>query len=225
MSVTASSVTDAHFHRNGYETYLTLAGREVCFFGVHPWQVTEGVDTADLRARVAADAHVGVGEIGMDRLKTKVVPDEQRAVFAAQLELAAEFGRPVVLHGAKCWGEVVKACLPYQGKIPAFLFHGFSRSVGLLPEIVALNGFVSLGPALLNDHAVNYHAMVKDFPLDRLLLETDTDWSAASVEGEPAQDVLLARMAEKLAQLRGCSVEALTTALDANATRFIEALV
>ncbi len=217
-------MTDAHFHRNGFETYLTLAGREVRFLGVHPWQVVAGVGMEGLRARVAADTRAGVGEIGLDRLKTKVVPEEQRTVFAEQLSLAAEFGRPVVLHGAKCWGEVVKACLPYQGKIPAFLFHGFSRSVGLLPEIVALNGFVSLGPALLNDHAVNYHGMARDFPLDRLLLETDKDWSVPLAEGGPSQDVLITQMAEKLAQLRGCHVDSLTVVLDANAARFIETL-
>ncbi len=225
MSVAASVVTDAHFHRNGFETYLTCRGREVRFRGVHPWQVTESVGKADLRAILAADAQVGVGEIGLDRLKTKIVPDDQRTVFAEQLALAAEFGRPVVLHGAKCWGEVVKACLPYQGRIPAFLFHGFSRSVGLLPEIVALNGFVSLGPALLNNHAVNYHEMSRDFPLDRLLLETDKDWSVEPAEGEPSQEVLLTQMAEKLTHLRNCSREELTVALDANAARFIEALV
>ena len=222
-------MTDAHFHRNTYDTFLFLEGREVAFFGVHPWQTLESEGgsvemLADLRRRLAENPYAGVGEIGLDRLKTKVVPDAQRAIFEAQLALAAEFHRPVVLHGAKCWGEVVKACRPYVGQIPAFLFHGFSRSAGLLPEIHALNGFVSVGPALLNDHAVNYRDMVKELPLDRMLIETDKDWSLPPEDGAPSQEALLTSLAHALSSLMNCPVETLVSTLVANTARFVEVL-
>lgn len=231
-------MTDAHFHRNGFETFLSCAGREFMFCGVHPWQAGgDGAEDvlAHARMRVQEDAHVGVGEIGLDRLKTKVVPEAQRTCFVAQLELAAECRRPVVLHGAKCWGEVVKACVPHRGAIPAFLFHGFSRSEGLLPDIFALNGFVSVGPALLNDHAVNYREMVKRLPLDRVLIETDRDWSpavdaggatrdASVTGGEPSQEDLLANLVRMMAELRNSTVEAIDSAVEANAVRFTETL-
>ena len=211
-------MTDAHFHRNTYDTFLSLEGREVAFFGIHPWQSAEcGVSAeeiaADLRRRIAENPHAGVGEIGLDRLKTKNIPDLHRTIFETQLALAAEFRRPVVLHGAKCWGEVVKACQPFVGRIPAFLFHGFSRSAGLLPEIVALNGFVSVGPALLNDHAVNYRVLVKSIPADRLLAETDR---TAPTETGPGIGEIVAAVA----RLRGVAADALAAQLDANAARF-----
>lgn len=172
---------DAHFHRHdGQETYSEIAGRETRFFGVHPWRAGEAVNDVEgvlegLRRSLADDSAAGVGEIGLDRLRDRNISEAQRRLFAAQLALAAEFGRPVTLHGAKCWGEVVKACLPYRGRIPAFLFHGFSRSDGLLPDIAALNGFVGVGKALLNDHAVNYRALVKRIPRDRMVVESDLD--------------------------------------------------
>ena len=161
-------MTDAHYHRGGYATFLSLGDREFRFYGLHPWQVQDLGEAAllPLHEKLSADPHAGVGEIGLDRLKSRVVDPAQRAAFAAQLEDAAEFRRPVVLHGAKCWGEVVAACRPYAGRIPAFLFHGFSRSGGLLPEIVALNGFVGVGAALLNDHAVNYRELVREVPIE-----------------------------------------------------------
>ena len=131
-------MTDAHYHRSG-NTLSSLDGREFRFCGIHPWD-SESADLAGelakFRSMLEADDSLGVGEIGLDRLKVKAVTQVQREVFAAQLELAAEMGRPVVLHGAKCWGEVVKAVRPYAGRIPAFLFHGFSRSDGLIPEIL-----------------------------------------------------------------------------------------
>ena len=232
-------MTDAHYHRGGYATFLSVGDREFSFRGVHPWETAragrapyqDGEYVAELRAALEADAHVGVGEIGLDRLKSRVIDPAQRAVFAAQLEVAAEFRRPVVLHGAKCWGEVVAGCRPYAGRIPAFLFHGFSRSGGLLPEIVALNGFVGVGAALLNDHAVNYRALVKEIPAERVLVETDADYGcdipgAVASARRPYQEgcALVAAIMRKLGEIRGVDVAELEAAVEANALRFVEAL-
>ena len=226
-------MTDAHYHRDGYATFLSLGDREFRFYGLHPWQASALGEAAllPLREKISADPHVGVGEIGLDRLKEKTISPAQRAAFAAQLEIAAEFGRPVVLHGAKCWGEVVAVCRPYAGRIPAFLFHGFSRSGGLLPDIAALNGFVGVGAALLNDHAVNYRALVREVPIERVLVETDADYGRAGAR--PSQCGSLGRAGArpspeeimcKLAELRGMESAALEAVVDANAARFVEVL-
>ena len=217
-------MTDAHYHRGGYATFLSLGDREFRFYGVHPWEAARAgrapyqeSEWVELRAALEADPHAGVGEIGLDRLKSREISEAQRMIFAAQLEVAAEFQRPVVLHGAKCWGEVVAACRPYEGRIPAFLFHGFSRSGGLLPEIVSLNGFVRVGAALLNDHAVNYRALVKEIPLERVVVETDADYASPL---SPTPGEILA----KLAEIRGMQPDVLEAAVEANALRFVEAL-
>ena len=213
-------MTDAHYHRDGYATFLSLGDREFSFYGFHPWQALDLGEAAllPLQEKLADDPHVGVGEIGLDRLKEKTISPAQRAAFATQLEVAAEFGRPVVLHGAKCWGEVVAACRSYEGRIPAFLFHGFSRSGGLLPDIVALNGFVGVGAALLNDHAVNYRELVRVVPIERVVVETDADYGRAGAR--PSLGEILC----KLAELRGMEAAALEAIVDANAARFVEAL-
>ena len=212
-------MTDAHFHRNGYDSFLDADGKEMRFAGVHPWQASEGDCAAridSLAGILASDPRIGVGEIGLDRLKTKAVPDAQRQAFARQLELAAEFRRPVVLHGAKCWGEVVAACRPYRGRIPSFLFHGFSRSAGLLPEMFAMNGFVSVGPALLNDHAVNYRELAALLPPDRMLVETDLDDCAPDADRLRTLGEVYARLAE----LRGLTVPELAAETASNLARF-----
>lgn len=214
------TMTDAHFHRRAYDTFLSVDGREFRFLGFHPWQVDElgnAMDLSGLESALGRDTAAGVGEIGLDRLRNRTVSDAQRSAFAAQLELAAAFARPVVLHGAKCWGEVVKVCRPFAGRVPAFLFHGFSRSAGLLSDIRALNGFIGVGAAVLNDHAVNYRDFVKSLPAETLLVETDSDPAA-----EDAPD--LAAIYAKVAELRGTAVGDLCDAVAANALRLVEAL-
>ena len=216
-------MTDAHCHVTGGDPSVRefLIGRD--FIGVHPWEVRDqgwGMrDEASFRERLISDTCLGVGEIGLDRLREKDISSAMREVFERQLKIAIEFHRPVVLHGAKCWGQVVSTIhrlIPHPSSlIPSFLFHGFSRSDGLIPDIVALNGFISVGPAVLNDHAVNYRELVKKIPIDRLLLETDrTPENAAECPG--IRDVAAA-----VATYRNMSFAELERITDENAERFL----
>ena len=242
-------MTDAHCHVSCGDSSVRelLVGRD--FFGVHPWETLDDGTTGtggttetsralvpdvsslaallpSLRAQLLANPAAGVGEIGLDRLKSRDISPRMREVFEAQLALALELGRPVVLHGAKCWGQVVTTVcrhlshsptppLPHS-PTPSFLFHGFSRSDGLIPEIVKLGGFISVGPAVLNDHAVNYRELVKKFPLDRLLVETDRTSSSDS----PSISDVLAKTADVL-NLSAAELERTT---DENADRFLGAV-
>lgn len=217
-------MTDAHCHvRRGESRHLlcepcdaaSAAPGDAVFFGFHPWHL-DGFDADALRSRLAANPRAGVGEIGMDRLKSKVIPPSMREAFETQLAIAAELSRPVVLHGAKCWGEVFRAAAKYAGRIPAFLFHGFSRSGGLVPDIARINGFISIGPALLNDHAVNYRELAKSIPLEMLLVESDAT-AENSAEVPP-----VAAVAAKLAELHGITLDALAVALEKNVARFLQ---
>lgn len=216
-------MTDAHTHIVRGETRNFICepfssekgGNDVAFYGVHPWDYAKWDGGERLRAALAADPSAGVGEIGLDRMKDRNIPQAMRDVFASQLEIAAEFKRGVVLHGAKCWGEVVKACKPYRDRIPAFLFHGFSRSGGLLPDIEALNGFVSVGPAVLNDHAVNYRELVKSIPDKMILVESDA--TAENADEQPS----VADIARKTAEIRGVDFESFAALIENNAARFL----
>ena len=223
-------MTDAHCHVSCGDASVRelLVGRD--FFGVHPWDVidrTVRLSVSGLREALEANPRAGVGEIGLDRLREKTISAEMREVFEAQLSLAIELRRPVVLHGAKCWGQVVEAVKRHLGLAeragrpetpPAFLFHGFSRSDGLIPDIVALNGYISVGPSILNDHAVNYRALARRIPGDRLLVETDRTTGNAA-ECPSVRDVLA-----KLAEIRGVDSAALAAQTDDNAARFLSDL-
>lgn len=220
-------MTDAHCHVSCGDSSVRelLIGRD--FFGVHPWETLEECKVesvkckveGELRSKLLANPAAGVGEIGLDRLKVRDIPPLMREVFEAQLMLALELNRPVVLHGAKCWGQVVatiRKLTTHDSQLTAFLFHGFSRSDGLIPDIVKLNGFISVGPAVLNDHAVNYRALVKKIPLDRLLVETD-----AVVEARVPTRPHIREVLEKTAKILGVSSAELERITDENADRFL----
>ena len=232
-------MTDAHCHVSCGDSSVRelLIGRD--FFGVHPWETLDDGTTgtrralvsdvpclATLRAQLLDHPNAGVGEIGLDRLKSRDIPPRMREAFETQLALAIELGRPVVLHGAKCWGQVVTTVCRHLSRsptpplphspTPSFLFHGFSRSDGLIPEIVKLGGFISVGPSVLNDHAVNYRELVKKIPIDRLLVETDRTSSSDS----PSISDVLAKTADIL-NVSSAELERIT---DENVDRFLGAV-
>jgi len=229
-------VTDAHCHISCGDANVRelLIGRD--FFGVHPWESLGlrveglgsreegGIDSAlsSILYHLSSNPKTGIGEIGLDRLKVREISPLMRVLFEAQLKLAVELGRPVVLHGAKCWGKVVATIqqLTTQNSQPTtrFLFHGFSRSDGLIPDIVALNGFISVGPAVLNDHAGNYRELVKKIPIERLLVETDR------TEANAAECPTIAEVLAKTAELRGMSAVELEAITDKNADMFLGGL-
>ena len=220
-------MTDSHCHVSCCDPSVRefLIGRD--FIGVHPWDAREqGTgnrerDLGALRLRIRENPRLCIGEIGLDRLKDRTISKFMRDVFEFQLRLAAEFHRPVVLHGAKCWGQVVstiRRLFPVSSSlfpIPSFLFHGFSRSDGLIPDIVALNGYISVGPAVLNDHAVNYRELVKKIPPERLLLETDRTVENAA-DCPSVRDV-----AAEVAKLRDLSLSEVESLTDRNADNFL----
>jgi len=220
-------MTDAHCHISCGDANVRelLIGRD--FFGVHPWESLGGLDglgglkgiLSTLNSQLLTSTSAGVGEIGLDRLKVRDIPPLMRELFEAQLKLAFDLRRPVVLHGAKCWGQVVTAIrhLTTNYHLPSTnsLFHGFSRSDGLIPDIVALNGFISVGPAVLNDHAVNYRELVKKIPLERLLVETDR------TEANASECPSVAEVLAKTAELRGMPAAALEAITDRNADTFM----
>ena len=223
-------MTDAHCHVSCGDSSVRelLVGRD--FFGVHPWETLGEFEVEslklkvgeELRSKLIANPKAGVGEIGLDRLKVRDIPPLMREVFESQLALALELRRPVVLHGAKCWGQVVatiRKLTTHNSQLTNFLFHGFSRSDGLIPEIVELNGFISVGPAVLNDHAVNYRELVKKIPLDRLLVETDAVVGARVPTRPHIRDVLV-----KTADILNLSAAELEKTTDENADRFLGAV-
>ena len=191
-------MTDAHCHVSCGDSSVRelLVGRD--FFGVHPWETLGEFEVEslklkvgeELRSKLLANPKAGVGEIGLDRLKVRDIPPLMREVFESQLALALELRRPVVLHGAKCWGEIVE-----------------------------LNGFISVGPAVLNDHAVNYRELVKKIPLDRLLVETDAVVGARVPTRPHIRDVLV-----KTADILNLSAAELEKTTDENADRFLGAV-
>ncbi|MDX9846168.1 MAG: TatD family hydrolase [Tenuifilaceae bacterium] len=142
--------------------------------GIHPWNASlERVDKDidRLRSLVSNPAFIGVGEIGLDKLKGPNL-QEQITVLTKQLEFAYSFGKPVIIHCVKAWDELLAVKKKFPKGI-AWAVHGFNGGSELAKQLVKHGFYLSIGDVILNDRSKVREA-ISTIPIEKLFLETDT---------------------------------------------------
>ncbi len=186
--------------------------------GVHPHQAADGdADRLDeLRELLADDRSVAVGEIGLDFYRDYAPRDRQRDVFARQLELAGELGKPVVIHMRAAEEETAAMLSDFDGTV---VLHCFS-SPELLPVALERRYYVSFAGNVTYPKAEELREAARRIPADRLLAETDSPYlSPQPRRGRPNEPANVVHTVASLAEARGEDADALARQLDDNARR------
>jgi TatD DNase family protein len=194
-------------------TRAIAAGAEGVYVaaGIHPHQAA---DDEDARALVDGET-VAVGEIGLDFYRDYAPRDRQRQVFVEQLELAAELGKPVVVHSRAADEETAELLAAFGGSV---VLHCFS-SPGLLPVALERGYYVSFAGNVTYPNAEELRAAAAEVPADRLLAETDAPYLAPQpVRGKRNEPAYVVHTVAALAAVRGQDPRVLAAQLDANAS-------
>ena len=189
--------------------------------GRHP-TAAKGFDDADLmelRALAAHERCAAIGETGLDFYRDSVPPraDQQRA-FAAQIELARETGKPLVIH-TRAADEQTLAQLAAQAQGVSVVMHCFSMP-DRLQECLERGYVISFAGNVTYKSAADLADAARRVPAERLLVETDAPYlSPQAVRGQPNQPAFVVHTAAFLADLRGVSVDELDALVTRNAAR------
>jgi TatD DNase family protein len=178
--------------------------------GIHPHDAA-GVTTADLVRLEEMLAHpkaVALGEIGLDYHYENSPRREQQEVFRAQLALAQKVGKPVVIHGREAHADLV-AALKAEGDRYQGVMHCYSGSKEAAREYLDLNLYISVAGPVTFKNARKLLEVVPMLPPERLLLETDAPYLTPHPwRGRRNEPACLVAVAERVAQLRGMTTEA-----------------
>jgi TatD DNase family protein len=193
---------------------LAIAEREHGVFavlGVHPHQAADREDPSS----VVDDRAVAVGEIGLDFFRDYAPRDDQRRVFAAQLELATARGLPVVIHCRAAEDEVAQLLGDFAGVV---VLHCFS-SLELLPVALERGYYVSFAGNVTYPKAEELRDAARRVSAERILVETDTPYLAPQpVRGRPNEPAYVVHTLAVLADSRGEDAGELAAQIDANAS-------
>ena len=195
-----------------------------CAVGIHPNYTADASveDVALLRGLQANPAVVALGEMGLDYHYDRATPQHQRQIFEAQLQLAAEFNRPVIIHCREAVDDTLAVMSAFPS-VPA-VFHCFTGTRDEARRIIAagyLLGFTGVITFKKNDEL---REIVRETPLDRILAETDAPYLTPEPvrnikTNEPSFVVHTARM---VADLKGVSYEHIDRIMTANAMRLYQ---
>jgi len=217
----------------GVETMLTISTRldefrEVlaiaeandgiwCSVGAHPH---EAKDHARLAAQqlVALAVHpkvVGIGETGLDFHYDLSPRDIQERVFRAHIGASGETGLPLVIHARQADDEVARILT--EERPPPGVMHCFSSGRPLAEAALALGFYISISGIVTFRNAEELRAIVRDLPLDRLLVETDAPYLApVPYRGGRNEPAFVTATAAAVAELKGIELRQLAEITTAN---------
>ena len=188
--------------------------------GVHPTEAKNIKNCEDLESCFASYLHkqelrnkiVAIGETGLDYFHVQDEAEQklQREVFIKQLEIAAKYDKPVVIHSRNTHEETYQILESKQ--VSRFEMHFFQGSPKQADKFMALGGYLAFSfPVTFTD---SYDQTISHVPLDRILLETD----APFVRQNSPLDI--SSVYDKVAMVKGIKSGELEKAMEQNVRNF-----
>ena len=185
--------------------------------GVHPHDAVQGVDGLDLL--LDEPEVVAVGECGLDYYYEHSPRADQLSVFAAQVELAREAGRALVVHTRQAWDDTF-GVLDSVGLPERTVIHCFSGGAEEARRCLDRGAYLSFSGIVTFKNAADVREAAALCPLDRLLVETDAPFLApVPHRGKPNEPAWVALVGAAVAKVRGAAVDVVEAATWANAER------
>ncbi len=159
-----------------------------------------------------------IGEIGLDYYYETIPRDIQQRAFRLQMDLARELKLPVIVHERNAHDDGMRIVKEY--KEVSGVFHCYSGSAEMARQLVDMGWYIGFTGVLTFKNARKAVETAQSIPLERIVLETDCPFMAPEpFRGKRNDPGYLYRMAERLAELRGLSIEEITAITTENAKR------
>jgi TatD DNase family protein len=180
-----------------------------CTFGIHPHHVHEEgqeVSTEDILKITHHPKVVGIGETGLDFYYNKAPADIQEQSFRRHIRAAQTSKLPLIIHSRDAEEDTIRI-LKDEGDVTGVM-HCFSSGRYLAEEALKIGFYISLSGILTFKKSQELRDIVRDVPLDRLLVETDSPYLAPEpYRGKPCEPSFVAKTAQILADIKGVSFE------------------
>lgn len=190
--------------------------------GLHPWNLKNSEIDRNLEF---IEAHINeiaaIGEIGLDyhkKVRERAGKDLQKDALREALKIAKTYKKPVIIHSRYAWRDSLD--LVEEAHLEKAVFHWYTGPSSVLRDIVGQGYFISATPAV--EYHEEHRRAVKEIPLERLLLETDSPviyrrGSEIEYEAKPAHII---RALKGVVELRGVGEAKIAEITTTNALNF-----
>lgn len=185
--------------------------------GVHPLHNEDVCSYDELLRHVKQDDVVAVGETGLDYFYSAETKEVQKQSFIDHIKAANVVAKPLIIHTRNAHKDTIDLLNEYRDSNTVGVLHCFTESLAMAKEAIEMGFYISISGIVTFASAKELQETVKQIPLDRLLIETDSPWLAPvphrGKENEPANVVDVAYF---IAELKGISVLELAKATTEN---------
>ena len=192
--------------------------------GCHPLEVASwSYQTQECYwALLASEKVVAVGETGLDFFRETASQELQERVFYEQFLWAKEKSMPLIIHDRASHGKVIALLKKWKAfDTIKVLFHCFGGTVADLEVIVQHGGYISISGIVTFRKAFELQKVAGIVPINRLLIETDSPFLTPKPHrGKRNEPMYLKHTAQKIAELRNCSLEEVIYSSTQNSLRF-----
>jgi len=212
-----------HSHQMGVKKLITIAvepgnldrviqlsqsyEQVYCTQGIHPHEASHW--NSEIKDQIISNlkAHkkvVAIGETGLDYYYNKSPPQQQIEVFKQQLQLAVDFDLPVVIHTRDAEEDTAKILFQYSDKLKKKgVLHSFTSHADLAAKALDLGFYLGFNGIITFKNAENVRQVVKECPLERMLVETDAPFlSPTPFRGRENAPYLLPFVIQKIAEIK-----------------------
>lgn len=192
--------------------------------GFHPHDAEQlNEETLNSIKQLASNQKVvAIGEIGLDYYYMFASKEKQKEAFLRQIDLAFELKKPIVIHSREATGDVIDILRANLQKLKyGVCIHCFNMSLEILKEIVKYGFYISIGGIVTFKNANNVLTIAKECPSANLMLETDAPYlTPVPFRSKLNEPKYVVYSAQKIAELRGITLEELDEITTQNAIRF-----
>lgn len=166
---------------------------------------------------------VALGETGLDYHYSRDSAEIQRSSFAAHLRAAAELRLPLIVHTREAREDTLDLIRAHGNPEVGGVLHCFTESWNMARQAIDLGYYISISGIVTFNSAAELRDVVRQVPLERLLVETDSPYLApVPHRGKPNQPAYVREVAEFVAQLKGVTLEELAKVTTENFYRLFK---
>ncbi|MCL4142422.1 UNVERIFIED_CONTAM: hypothetical protein GTU68_034598 [Idotea baltica] len=171
--------------------------------GLHPHDADFDLNIKYLEELASNKKVVAIGETGLDFFRDWAPKDKQHKAFEAQIEIAKNLNKPIIIHSRDAGEECIKKLTDLKADTVGGVFHCYQENAEFAKRLLDLNFYVSFPGTITFKKAFELRETVKEIPLTQILLETDAPYMAPEPSrGKRCETGFTRLVAEKMAEIK-----------------------
>ena len=192
--------------------------------GVHPSSsLKAGPDVDTLVMLAQKPKVVAIGETGLDYHYNDSGLENMREQFRTHIQAAQAVKRPLIIHTRAAQKDTIQIMQDEQARDVGGIMHCFTETQAMAKASMDMGFYISFSGIVTFKNAANVQAVAEYVPLDRMLIETDAPYlTPVPCRGKPNRPSYVRFVAEKIAELKQCSVEEVMSITTDNAKKVFQ---